>query len=56
MEYSDKRGIKPILMYGNLIGYYFNGKMLPWDDDIDMILLKQSADKLENYEGERFFN
>tara|TARA_Y100000991_G_C21968449_1_gene348130 strand:- start:5 stop:811 length:807 start_codon:yes stop_codon:yes gene_type:complete len=54
MDYSDKRGIKPILMYGNLIGYYFNGKMLPWDDDIDMILLKQSADKLENYEGEDF--
>ena len=54
MDYSNKRNIKPILMFGNLIGYYFNGKMLPWDDDIDMILLKESADKLENYEEEDF--
>ena len=50
MKYSHKRGIKPILMYGNLIGYYFNGQMLPWDDDIDLILVGDSIHKMENYE------
>ena len=54
MEYSNERDIKPILMYGNLIGYYFNKQMLPWDDDIDMILLQNSAEKLENYDGGDF--
>ena len=52
MDYSNKNKIKPILMYGGLIGYYFNKKLLPWDDDIDMILLKTSSEKLKNYEDD----
>lgn len=54
MEYSKQRNIKPILMYGNLIGYYFNGKMLPWDDDIDLIIVGESIKNMENYEAEDF--
>ena len=38
-------------MYGNLIGYYFNKKFLPWDDDIDLILVENSIKKLDNYNG-----
>ena len=53
MDYSHENKIKPILMYGGLIGYYFNNKLLPWDDDIDMILLKPSSDKLKNYEDDK---
>jgi hypothetical protein len=34
--------IHPILMYGGLIGYHFNERMLPWDDDIDLIVIGKS--------------
>ena len=54
MKYSEKRGIKPILMYGGLIGYYFNGKLLPWDDDIDMILIGKCVNKIKNYQGKKY--
>jgi len=48
-NYCEKRKIKPVLMYGGLIGYNFNKKLLPWDDDIDMILFDSDLDKLEKY-------
>jgi hypothetical protein len=31
--------VHPVLMYGGLIGYHLNGEMLPWDDDLDMIVI-----------------
>lgn len=37
-------------MHGSLIGYYFNGKMLPWDDDIDLKIIGDQAHKLQNYD------
>ena len=54
MNYSNKIGIKPILMYGGLIGYYFNGELLPWDDDIDMILVGNCINKIKNYQGKKY--
>jgi phosphorylcholine metabolism protein LicD len=36
-EYCKENDIKPVIMHGTLIGYYFNKKILPWDDDIDII-------------------
>ena len=41
-------------MYGGLIGYYFNGKLLPWDDDIDMILIGNCVNKIKNYQGKKY--
>ena len=43
----QEKNIKPILMHGSLIGWYFNGKMLPWDNDIDIVLVGGSIDKLK---------
>jgi hypothetical protein len=40
--------IKPILMHGGLIGWAWNKKLLPWDQDIDLCLLYDDLDKL-NY-------
>ena len=54
MNYCKKNDIKPILMYGALIGYYFNKKMLPWDDDIDIILLEPCISKMKNYEDTNY--
>lgn len=48
MSHCDKSNIHPILMYGGLIGHWFNKKMLPWDDDLDMILIHDDIDKLKN--------
>lgn len=34
-----------ILDGGSLIGAHFNGKVLPWDDDIDVALLERDVDR-----------
>jgi hypothetical protein len=47
MKHCKKIKIKPILMYGGLLGYYFNNQLLPWDDDIDLILLENDINKLK---------
>lgn len=54
VSYCKNNDIKPVLMYGALIGYHFNNKMLPWDDDIDMILTEPYISKLKNYENKDF--
>ena len=49
----DSNEIKPIIMHGSLIGWYFNRKVLPWDNDIDLVLIGKSIEnfkKLNNYE------
>ena len=48
-DHCNKKQIKPIIMHGSLIGYYFGKKILPWDDDIDIILVGDSIEKLKNY-------
>ena len=52
MYYCKINDIKPVLMYGGLIGYYFNGEMLPWDDDLDMILTEPYISRLKNYNSD----
>ena len=36
----SENNVKCIIAHGSLIGYYFNKLMLPWDDDIDVVLLE----------------
>ena len=51
----NEKKIKPIIMHGSLIGWYFNRKILPWDNDIDIVLIGKSIDnfkKLDNFENE----
>ena len=53
----NKNNIKVILMHGTLIGWYFNRKILPWDDDIDVVILENDLKKfkiLNNYETKNF--
>jgi len=35
----DDIDIHPMIMHGALIGYHFNNQLLPWDDDIDLIIV-----------------
>ena len=52
MRHCSKTGIKPILMHGGLIGYYFNNRMLPWDADLDLIICDEESKK--NLKNEHF--
>ena len=53
-NYCNSKNIKFILAHGGLIGYKFNKKLLPWDDDIDVIMLNDEFLKLTNYENDNF--
>ena len=46
-----KRGIKPVLFHGGLIGYYFNKKLLPWDVDLDLVLVDESIMNINALHG-----
>ena len=49
------KDIKPIVMHGSLIGWYFNRKILPWDNDIDIVLMGKSINnfkKIDNFEND----
>ena len=53
----NEKDIKLIVMHGSLIGWYFNKKMLPWDDDIDLCIVGDSIEKfndLNGYDHEKF--
>ena len=44
--------IKFTLMYGGLIGYYMNGELLPFDDDLDLVVLgDDEMNTLKEYDG-----
>ena len=47
----DKLDIPCIIMHGSLIGWYFGNKILPWDDDIDIVILDEHREKLKTLSG-----
>ncbi|KAH3667048.1 hypothetical protein WICMUC_005395 [Wickerhamomyces mucosus] len=48
-RFTISQNIETWLMHGSLMGYYFNGLILPWDDDIDVQLSSKSFWKLIKY-------
>ncbi|MBQ4270285.1 MAG: LicD family protein [Clostridiales bacterium] len=51
---ADKAGVRIILGGGSALGAVRNGGIIPWDDDIDLMVTRDSLDKLllsieENY-------
>ena len=51
VDIFNKVNIPCIIMHGSLIGWYFNKKMLPWDDDIDIVILDEHREKLKTLHG-----
>jgi phosphorylcholine metabolism protein LicD len=42
IKYLDEEGIKWVLYSGNLLGMYrHNNSFIPWDDDIDLVIIKE---------------
>lgn len=53
IDICEQHELKPIVMHGSLIGWYFNRKMLPWDTNIHISFIGKSIDhfiKLDGYE------
>ncbi|EMC99420.1 hypothetical protein BAUCODRAFT_63386 [Baudoinia panamericana UAMH 10762] len=42
-------GIETWLMHGTLLGWYWNRKVLPWDNDLDVMITEKSLYHLANY-------
>ena len=58
MRLCESRGIAPILEAGGLVGWSFNQKMLPWDDDLDLFVTAADIPKLvelDGYKCDEFF-
>ena len=45
----EKLGVKYFLISGNLLGAYRNHGFIPWDDDIDVGMLREDFDNLIEY-------
>jgi hypothetical protein len=56
VQMTAQNDIKTILMHGGLIGWAWNKKLLPWDQDIDVCLLYEDLDKLNGIQNDVQYN
>jgi hypothetical protein len=58
-EYAEANNILYSLGGGSLIGFFWNGQIIPWDDDIDIFLGQEDFFKIKKNlwcEGKKFEN
>lgn len=49
LQICNKYDLHCYLFYGSLLGCVRNGGMIPWDDDVDIVLLRRDYDLLIQY-------
>lgn len=48
-DIADKAGVQLVLAYGSLLGHVRHGGIMPWDDDVDLLLMEDEIEKLLPY-------
>ena len=48
-DISDTAGVRFIVMHGSLIGLWWNGQSMPWDGDIDVVLIGEDIRRFKIY-------
>ena len=51
MDLAGRARIKPIVAHGTLIGWWWSRRLLPWDDDIDLLVTYSDLRKLRIRHG-----
>lgn len=49
LRFSNTLGIKTWIAHGSLLGWYWNGMSLPWDQDLDVQITMESLIKIAKY-------
>ncbi|MCF0128004.1 MAG: LicD family protein [Pseudobutyrivibrio sp.] len=55
LDELNEIGIYPFIIGGNLIGALRNGSFIPWDDDIDVGIMRDDLDALKEYFADKIF-
>lgn len=58
-QFCEAHNIKVFLVGGSALGAFRNGDMIPWDDDIDLAMVRADFEKMEEYmekQGNRLEN
>jgi len=49
MDTMDRIGVRSWLMHGCLLGWWWNGRIMPWDNDIDLMVDERGMSELGNW-------